>query len=80
MSAETVSKGGRSHVAWNKGRLVGQKRPLRPKEVWTIRVGLQMKHSNLSAISRCSIWLSTASIAAATSSPSGSTTSRPAVP
>ena len=29
--------------AWNKGRLVGQKRPLRPKEVWAIRVRLQIK-------------------------------------
>lgn len=24
--------------AWNKGRLIGQKRPLRPKHVWAIRV------------------------------------------
>jgi integrase len=30
---------------WNKGRLVGQKRPLRPKEVWAIRVRLQIKHN-----------------------------------
>lgn len=28
---------------WNKGRLVGQKRPLKPKDVWTIRVSLQME-------------------------------------
>jgi integrase len=28
---------------WNKGRLVGQKRPLRPKEVWAIRVRLQLE-------------------------------------
>src|ERR1700730_4615081 len=28
---------------WNKGRLVGQKRPLKPKDVWTIRVRLQME-------------------------------------
>jgi hypothetical protein len=28
-----------SHRApWNKGRLIGQKRPLKPKEVWAIRV------------------------------------------
>jgi hypothetical protein len=27
---------------WNKGRLIGQKRPLRPKEVWAIRVRLQL--------------------------------------
>ena len=32
-----------SRAPWNKGRLVGQKRPLRPKEVWAIRVRLQMK-------------------------------------
>ena len=28
---------------WNKGRLIGQKRPLKPKDVWTIRVRLQLK-------------------------------------
>jgi len=27
---------------WNKGRLVGQKRPLKPKEVWNIRARLQI--------------------------------------
>ena len=27
---------------WNKGRLVGQKRPLAPKHVWSIRVRLEM--------------------------------------
>ena len=32
----------RNHAAWNKGRLLGQKRPLRPKDVWTIRVRLQL--------------------------------------
>ena len=45
MSAETVSKNGTTRVAWNRGRVVGQKRPLKPKEVWTIRVQLQMKRS-----------------------------------
>jgi len=30
-------------VPWNKGRLIGQKRPLKPKEVWTIRVRLQLE-------------------------------------
>src|ERR1700732_3884163 len=29
---------------WNKGRLTGQKRPLRPKDVWAIRVRLQLQH------------------------------------
>ncbi len=33
-----------SRIAWNKGRLVGQKRPLRPKEVWDIRVRLQIEN------------------------------------
>ncbi|MDF0602070.1 tyrosine-type recombinase/integrase [Psychromarinibacter sp. C21-152] len=28
--------------AWNKGRIVGQKRPLRPKHVWAIRVRLEI--------------------------------------
>ena len=28
--------------AWNKGRIVGQKRPLQPKHVWAIRVRLEL--------------------------------------
>ncbi len=32
------------NVPWNKGRLTGQKRPLKPKDVWTIRVRLQLEH------------------------------------
>jgi hypothetical protein len=28
---------------WNKGKLVGQKPPLRPKHVWSIRTRLQME-------------------------------------
>jgi hypothetical protein len=44
MSAEIKSKDDQLSAPWNKGRLVGQKRPLRPKEVWAIRVRLQMKH------------------------------------
>lgn len=28
--------------AWNKGRLIGQKRPLLPKHVWAIRVRLEI--------------------------------------
>jgi len=30
-------------VPWNKGRLIGQKPPLRPKHVWSIRPRLQME-------------------------------------
>ncbi len=35
--------------AWNKGRIVGQKRPLKPKDVWAIRVRLELaeNHRNL---------------------------------
>jgi len=31
------------NVPWNKGRLTGQKRPLKPRDVWAIRVRLQLK-------------------------------------
>ena len=34
---------GFTNVPWNKGRLVGQKRPLKPQDVWAIRVRLQLK-------------------------------------
>jgi integrase len=33
----------RGREPWNKGRLIGQKRPLKPKDVWTIRVRLQLE-------------------------------------
>src|SRR3954447_8447118 len=35
---------GFAKTSWNKGRLIGQKRPLKPKEVWAIRVRLQLEH------------------------------------
>jgi hypothetical protein len=41
MSMKTVSSSMR-RAPWNKGRLIGQKRPLRPKEVWAIRVRLEI--------------------------------------
>src|SRR5712691_9574194 len=31
------------NAPWNKGRLTGQKRPLKPKDVWAIRVRLQLQ-------------------------------------
>ncbi len=34
---------GFAKASWNKGRLIGQKRPLKPKEVWSIRVRLQLE-------------------------------------
>jgi len=38
MNAITTS----SHQPWNKGKLVGQKAPLRLKDIWAIRVRLQI--------------------------------------
>lgn len=33
----------RTHrIAWNKGRLLGQKPPLKPKEIWSLRIRLQL--------------------------------------
>ena len=40
MSTEIKTKSAASRIPWNKGHIVGQKRPLRPKEVWAIRVRL----------------------------------------
>ena len=31
-------------VPWNKGKLIGQKQPLKPKEIWAIRFPLQLGH------------------------------------
>jgi integrase len=30
---------------WNKGKLIGQKPPLKPKDVWAIRIHLQNAHA-----------------------------------
>ncbi len=40
---ETVSAKSTS-TAWNKGKIVGQKSPLKLKEIWAIRVRLQLAH------------------------------------
>ena len=34
---------GFARAPWNKGRLIGQKRPLKPKEVWAIRIRLELE-------------------------------------
>lgn len=31
-------------VPWNKGKIVGQKAPLRLKDIWAIRIRLQLGH------------------------------------
>jgi len=38
---ETIQK----REVWNKGKLVGQKPPLKPKDIWAIRIHLQNAHS-----------------------------------
>jgi integrase len=38
----SLFKRSRRKQAWNKGKLVGQKPPLKPKEIWSIRIRLQM--------------------------------------
>ncbi|MHB8551952.1 MAG: tyrosine-type recombinase/integrase, partial [Acidiferrobacterales bacterium] len=29
---------------WNKGKLIGQKPPLKPKDIWALRIHLQKEH------------------------------------
>ena len=36
---------GRNQRPWNKGLLIGQKKPLEPTHVWSIRVRLEIAHS-----------------------------------
>ena len=33
------------HAPWNKGKLIGQKLPLKLKEIWAIRIRLQMSQN-----------------------------------
>ena len=42
MSKTSIPKQDQRQAPWNKGRLIGQKRPLKPKEVWNIRARLQI--------------------------------------
>ena len=41
MSTHSIENNG--NLPWNKGRLVGQKRPLQLKEIWEIRFKLESK-------------------------------------
>jgi integrase len=43
MSVRCESSSARPGAPWNKRRIVGQKRPLKPRDVWVIRVRLQME-------------------------------------
>jgi integrase len=42
MTFETVTETPLVHAPWNKGKITGQKPPLKPREVWAIRVRLQI--------------------------------------
>ena len=41
MNIETASP---AKVPWNKGKIVGQKAPLKLKDIWAIRIRLQLGH------------------------------------
>ena len=41
---DTATKTERRAVPWNKGKLLGQKPPLKLKEIWAIRIRLQLDH------------------------------------
>ncbi|HQR98227.1 MULTISPECIES: tyrosine-type recombinase/integrase [Comamonadaceae] len=41
MDATTTNRPART--PWNKGKVIGQKAPLKPKDIWTIRIRLQMQ-------------------------------------
>ena len=32
----------RSHIPWNKGKLIGQRPPLKLREIWAVRIRLQL--------------------------------------
>jgi hypothetical protein len=61
-------EGSSRRVPWNKGKLPEAKPPLRQSRVWSIRTKLQIEQRTRDP--PCSISPSTASCAAATSSPS----------
>jgi hypothetical protein len=58
-------------LAWNKGKLIGAKPPLRPKHVWAIRTKLQVE-GRIRELAMFNL-PSTASCAVVMSSPSRST-------
>lgn len=41
METQTLGQSHKPFVPWNKGKVTGQKPPLKPREVWAIRVRLQ---------------------------------------
>ncbi len=41
---DTTTQTARRAIPWNKGKLLGQKPPLKLKEIWAIRIRLQLDH------------------------------------
>ena len=41
---DAATKAGERAIPWNKGKLLGQKPPLKLKEIWAIRIRLQLDH------------------------------------
>jgi hypothetical protein len=41
---ESITHAAVHHVPWNKGKLVGQKAPLKQREIWAIRHGAIKGH------------------------------------
>jgi hypothetical protein len=41
---DTETKSDGRAVPWNKGKLLGQKPPLKLREIWAIRIRLQLTH------------------------------------
>ena len=35
---------GHAHEPWNKGKIIGQKPPLKPQDIWSIRIMLRMQN------------------------------------
>ena len=40
---ESINHAAVHHAPWNKGKLVGQKAPLKQREIWAIRLRLQLQ-------------------------------------
>jgi hypothetical protein len=56
---EAITVAGTKRVPWNKGKLTGQRPPLKLKEIWAISIRLQLAAKTPTSPS--SIWRSTAS-------------------
>ena len=64
MDIWNTTRASRERRAWNAGRKLGTKRPLKPQQVWAIRFWLDGQR-HLRDRAHCSIWPSAASCAVA---------------